>query len=293
MITELYAVHRAELLKYCCMICGNVNGATILKADSEIDSLFTARATNPLYDCSGNLFFLDPEIDTEKLLAQGIKFAAKRIIITKSLLTKLVTAFDEETEIVRVPDGVKRIDDDVELKPKIIKKYGAKLCVTGDVNIRDAEALSVLEYLFADGTVSVNKDLEDAFEEIESVADAVRIIDPEMGCIADRPTVKIGAAVLGKYPKGVRIEDCAKVTLSEELTPEDIMEKLRIDDCAIVICTKEQEEAVHIIAEDVAVIRISGQNDEEDRNDPAGRSLKGVLGERKATQIINSAEYKM
>ena len=172
------------------------DGATILKADTEIDDLFVLRAANTLYYCSGNLFFLDAGIDTEKMIEKGLKFTAKKIVIAESLISKLVTLFDEEAEIVKVPDGTKLIDDDLELKPKTIKKYGTKLCVTGDVSIKDAEALSSLEYLFADGTVSVNKELEDAFEEIESVYDALKIIDPELGRITDRPMVKVNAAVL-------------------------------------------------------------------------------------------------
>ena len=166
-----------------------------------------------------------------------------------------------------------------EVKPKTIKKYGTKLCVTGDVSIKDAEALSSLEYLFADGTVSVIKELEDAFEEIESVYDALKIIDPELGRITDRPMVKVNAAVLEKYPKGVRVEDCAKVTLSEDLSAEDIMEKLHIVDCAMVICSKEQEEAVGMIAEDVAMIQVSGQgSDDEDGEDRSDlRNIDGVI----------------
>ena len=124
------------------------DGATILKADTEIDDLFIARAANTLYYCSGNLFFLDTGIDSEKLLSKGLKFTAKRVVIAESLIGKLVTLFDEEAEIVKVPDGTKLIDDDLELKPKTIKKYGTRLCVTGDVSIKDAEALSSLEYLF-------------------------------------------------------------------------------------------------------------------------------------------------
>ena len=270
------------------------DGSTILKADTEIDDLFIARAANSMYYCPGNLFFLDTAIDTEKLNAKGIRFAAKRIIIAESLVAKLIQTFDEEAKIVRVPDGTKLIDDDVELKPKTIKKYGTKLCVIGDVSIQDAEALSSLEYLFADGTVSVNKELEDAFDEIESVVDELKIIDPDLGYITDRPMVKIGSAMLGKYPSGVRVEDCAKVTLSEDLTSEDILEKLHIEDCAVVVCTKEQEEAVNMIAEDVAMIRISGQDEEEDDQDGSvGGMLKGVLGKLKDTQVINTAEYKM
>ena len=196
---------------------------------------------------------------------------------------------------MKVPDGTKLIDDDLELKPKTIKKYGTRLCVTGDVSIKDAEALSSLEYLFADGTVSVNKELEDAFDEIESVYDELRVIDPDLGLIVDRPMVKVGASMLGKYPKGLRVEDCAKVTLSEDLSAEDIMEKLHIVDCAMVICTKEQEEAVNMIAEDVAMIQVSGQDsDDEDGEDGGALGMFGsFLGKLKDTQIINAAEYKM
>ena len=269
------------------------DGATILKADTEIDDLFILRASNTLYYSSGNLYFLDTGIDTEKMIEKSLKFCARKIVIAESLIRRLVSLFDEEAEIVKVPDGTKLIDDDLELKPKTIKKYGTKLCVTGDVSIMDAEALSSLEYLFADGTVSVNKELEDAFDEIESVYDELRIIDPDLGYFVDRPLVKVGAAVLGKYPKGVRVEDCAKVTLSEDLSVEDIMEKLHIVDCAMVICTKEQEDAVNMIAEDVALIKVAGQDQEDEEDGEAHGMFGSLLGKLKDTQIINATEYKM
>ena len=269
------------------------DGATILKADTEIDDLFIMRASNTLYYSPGNLFFLDTAIDTERLTAKGIRFSAKRIVIAESLVSGLISQFDEEAKIVRVPDGTVLIDDDLELKPKTIKKYGTKLLITGDVSIFDAEALSSLEYLFADGTVRITKELEEAFDGVESVYDELKVIDPEQGVLSDRPMLKVGASVLKKYPHGVRIEDCAKVILAEDLTPEDIMEKLRIEDCAVVVCTKEQEEAVNMIAEDVAMIRISGQDEEEDSDRSSGGLLKGVLGNLKDAQVINAADYKM
>ncbi|MBQ7736852.1 MAG: hypothetical protein IJT62_03335 [Oscillospiraceae bacterium] len=270
------------------------DGATILKPDTEIDDLFVLRAANTLYYCSGNLFFLDTEIDAEKLLSMGLKFTAKKVVIAESLIGKLVSLIDEEAEIVKVPDGTKLIDDDLELKPKTIRKYGPRLCVTGDVSVFDAEALSSLEYLYTDGTVRVAKELEEAFDEIESVYDELKVIDPEQGLLSDRPLLKVGAAVLKKYPHGVRIEDCAKVILSEDLSPEDIMEKLHISDCAMVVCTKEQEEAVNMIAEDVAMIRCAGEEPEEEpENGMVGGILGGFFGRLKDTQVINAAEYKM
>ena len=269
------------------------DGASILKADAEIDDLFITRAANTLYYSSGNLFFLDTKLDTEALIQKGLRFAARKILISESLVDKLISQFDEGAEIVRVPDGTALIDDDLDLKPKTIRKYGAKLCVTGDVSIMDAEALSTLEYLFADGKVRVAKELEEAFDGIESIYDELKIIDPEQGLLSDRPMLKVGAAVLRKYPHGVRIEDCAKVTLSEDLSPEDIMEKLRISDCAMVVCTKEQEEAVNVIAEDVAMIKISGQDQEDSEDGMVDGILSSFFGKLKDSQVINAAEYKM
>ena len=269
------------------------DGATILKEDMKIDDLFITRATNTFYYSPGNLFFLDNGINTEKMISKGLKFSAKKIVIAEGLIDKLLSLIDEEIEIVKVPDGTRLIDDDVELIPRTIKKYGTKLCVLGDVSIKNAEALDSLEYLFTDKTVTVSKELEEAFDEVESVYGKLKIIDPEIGCIMDRIMVKIGAAVLKKYPKGVIITDCAKVKLSEDLSAEDIMEKVHISDCAKVICSKEQEEAVSVISEDVAMIQVSGQESEDEENGMFGGMLGSLLGTLKDTEMINAADYKM
>ena len=113
----------------------------------------------------------------------------------------------------------------------------------------------------------------------------MKILDPEVGILSGRPSVRVGTAVLEKYPKGVRIEDCAKVLISEDLSPQVILEKLRISDCALVVCTKEQEEAVNLVAEDAAMIRTAGQDGEEAAGETPGDPNDNVS--------INAAEYKM
>ena len=262
------------------------DGAALLKGDTEVDDLFAARAAGTLYYCPGSLFFLDPAMDTGKLLEKDLRFSARKIVIAESLLGKLVPRFDEESEIVRVPDGTVRVDGGLDLKMSTVRRYGTRLYVSGDVSILDGEALSSLEYLYAEGEASVRMDLEDAFEGIRSVCKRVKIIDPEQGILSGRPSVRIGAAMLEKYPKGVRVEDCARVTISEDLSPEDILEKLQISDCAVVVCTKEQEDAIHMIAEDTAMVRIYGQDGEESAD-------SDTPGNPKDTVLINVAEYKM
>lgn len=268
------------------------DGAAILQNDTEIDSLFLARATRTRYYCPGNLFFLDGALDVGLLAEKGIRFTAGKIVIAESLLPGLISQIDEETEILRVPDGARLIGDDLELEPRTIRKFGTKLCVCGDVSVLNAEALSSLEYLFADGTVRVRKDLTDAFDDVESVYDELKIIDPDRGYLADRPFVRIGPSILRKYPSGVRVADCAKVTISAELSPEEIMEKLQIADCALVVCTKEQEEAVHMIAEDTALIRVSGDPDAAE-DGMAGDMVTSFLEKPKDALVINAANYKM
>ena len=66
MIAELYTVYRAELLKYCCMICGNVSDAedllqeTFMKALSHLDLLEDLNEPKRrawLYQVAKNLFY--------------------------------------------------------------------------------------------------------------------------------------------------------------------------------------------------------------------------------------------
>ena len=66
MIAELYTVYRTELLKYCCMICGNVSDAedllqeTFMKALSNLDlleELGTKERRAWLYKVARNLFY--------------------------------------------------------------------------------------------------------------------------------------------------------------------------------------------------------------------------------------------
>ena len=71
------------------------------------------------------------------------------------------------------------------------------------------------------------------------------------------------------------------------------MEKLHIVDCGVVSCTKEQEEAVHMIAEDVGIIQVT-QHDQEDENDGTVEGMIGAFfGKMKDTQVINASDYKM
>ncbi len=59
------------------------------------------------------------------------------------------------------------------------------------------------------------------------------------------------------------------------------------------ICTKEQEDAVNMIAENVAMIKVSGQNQEEGEDIMNDDMMISFPISTNADQGINAAEYKM
>lgn len=87
------------------------------------------------------------------------------------------------------------------------------------------------------------------------------------------------------------MEDCAEVELSEDLTPDEIIESLRISDCAIVCCSAGQEDAVNIVSRDAAEIEVSGTEGERGK-DRKGEILSGTAEEKDA-QVIHATQYKM
>ncbi|MBR5947036.1 MAG: hypothetical protein IKZ82_00115 [Clostridia bacterium] len=242
------------------------DGAAILKENTVIDELFVKRAKNKLYYCSGKLFFLDAEVASQ-ITESGIGFSADSVVIAEGLVDKLVRQIDEEAELITVPDGTRVVDGDLELNAKAVKKYGTKLFICGDVSIDDASALASVEYLNARGAVKLNKALAAAFDELDCAYDELKIIDPDAGYICERPIVKIGSAALNRHPNGLYVTDCAKVMLDKSLAPSEIMAKLHINDCAVIVCTKEQEDAVNLIAVEVANICTADEAEAEDGGD--------------------------
>ena len=148
--------------------------------------------------------------------------------------------------------------------------------------------LPKIEYLYVNGTVKIPADLVDAFEEIDAHYEELKVVKNWGKIIEDNVRVKVDAALLEKYPTGVLVTDCAMVKIAKDLTPELIMERLSLSDCAQVFCTEEQEAAISAIAEDVAMIGGMG-----DAMDGIADMVTGSLGLNPDLKVVNAAEYVM
>ena len=267
------------------------DGAILLRRNAVIDRTFPLRVReNALYWASRRLVFTDAELNVEKLAEKGVRFASRLALIAESLAEAVTPLLSEETDILIVPGGTKFVNGYAKVDRRFIKKHGAKVYVNGDLIVEadGAEAFPQIEYLYVNGQVKIPADLVEAFEEIDAHYDELKVVRNWGKIIEDQVRVKVDAALLDKFPMGVLVTDCAMVKIAKDLTPELILERLAIEDCAQVFCTEEQESAVSAVAEDVASIGGMGE-----AMDGIADMVTGSLHLNPNVKVINAADYVM
>lgn len=277
----------------------NVNGSTtcypddaiVLKRNAVIDKLFVLRAKNSLYWSDRRMIMVDPELDADKLKSKGVIFRTKEVIIAQSKLEALIELIDEKAEIITVPDGTAVVLDDITLDEDSLRRYGKQLYVIGDVTVpKNADALAELKYLNVRGDVEVPQAHKERLLALLTEASGeVKIAKPEGAVLEDKPFVKITKWMLEKQPQGIEVCDCAVVKIADDIPKELIVERLHIEDCGVVRCSEELEDAVTMICTDVGSIGAEGKDDMGigDVLKAAMGGIKGVL----ETKVINAAEY--
>ena len=268
------------------------DGAIVLKRNAVIDELFVLRAKSSLYWSGRRMIMVDPKLDTDKLKAKGVTFSTKEAIVARSKVESLIDMIDERAEIIIVPDGTAVVLDDITLDGDTLRRYGKQLYVIGDVTVPEgADALDELKYLNVRGDVKVPRELKDKLRAVlTEITGEVKIAKPKGATLEDKPVVKITKWMLEQQPLGIDVCDCAIVKIADDIPKELIVERLHIEDCAVVKCSEELEDAVTMICTEVAQI---GNKEDEDGMG-IGDMLKGAMDGIKGvleTKVINAANY--
>lgn len=260
------------------------DGAILLKRSAVLDRFFHLRAKqDALYYAAGQIVALAPDINFARLAEENVRFATRRLLVAESLAESAVPLFDEKADIEIVPDGCAYVDDDAVLDDTLLRRYGGKLYVDGDltVNAGSAAALDQVSYLRVDGTLLVSRGMKDRVLGMELVYDGLEIVGSTL--IQDRPSAEVSAALLEDAEDGVSVMDCAHVSFTEDITPALLKEKLvSLTDCAHVKCSKEQLPVIEAIAQDVAHISCGGEEEEEEETE-----------QDEDTVSINAASYTL
>ena len=268
------------------------DGAIVLKRNAVIDKLFVLRAKNNLYWSGRRMIMVDPELDADKLKAKGVTFSTKEVIISQSKVESLIDMIDERAEIIIVPDGTAVVLDDITLDEDTLRRYGKQLYVIGDVAVHeDADALDELKYLNIRGDVKVPQEhKEKLLAVLTEISGEVKIAKPKGATLEDKPIVKITKWMLEQQPLGIDVCDCAVVKIADDIPKELIVERLHIEDCGVVKCCEDLEDAVTMICTDCGSIGSAESEDGMGIGDMLKNAMGGITGALE-TKVINAADY--
>ena len=270
------------------------DNAIILKRNAVIDRLFALRAKNSLYWSAKRMIMVDPLLDAAVLEKKGATFSTKQVIIAESKVESMINLIDEKAEIIIVPDGTAVVLDDVELNEMILKKYGTKLYIIGDLKVQAAGAdiLAQMEYLNIRGDAYAPEELkQQLMAAITEISGTVKVLKrPKGRHFADKMSLRLSKWLVEQEPDGISVADCIQVKLDEDIPNDMILNKLSFNDCMKIKCSPEQEAAVAAVSEDVLTIGEGGGEDGMGIGDMVKNAL-GVGKELLETKMINAAEY--
>ena len=266
------------------------DGAILLKRNTVIDKSFPLRVKeNALYWAARRLVFTDAALDVEKLNGRHIRFSANTAIVAESLAEAVTPLLTEDTDIQIVPDGTVYVDYPFKLNRRFLKKCGKRVYYNGDLVVEPeaAEILPEIEYLYVNGTVKLPAELADAFEDANTHYDELVIQKPVGKVIEGHVRASVDKALLERYTDGILVTDCAMLSITKDVPPALILERLTVADCAQVFCSEEQEAAVSAVSNGVAMI---GSREE---SEGIADLITGSLHMNPDYKVVNAAEYVM
>ncbi len=265
------------------------DGAMLLTEDTEIDELFVLRATNRLYYCFGTLKLIDPSLNVAALEQKGARLHAEKAIIAERILPQALPLLNEDAQVLVVKEGYAYLQGSRQLDEQLVFEHGAHLLVDGDLEIplSSREVLESLKGLQVTGQILLNESMREQLKDLNSSYQSLFLYRGHL--IKGADDVQIDDTLLSLHPDGITCFDCTNISLTEELSAQQIREKLRFVDCINIFCTPEQKIAVNNVAKDVINIQTHPENDGKTDQENDSETDEEELDPN--TDIINTAIY--
>ena len=265
------------------------DGSTVLKSSFEIDKYFPLRAKQDAkYYVKNEVIVRDKSVDLQKLVEKNVTFTTKRLIVPECRIEDCIPMFDEQVEFEVIPNEMEMVFGDAKLNEELLTKYGNKLYISGDLKLTEesTEICSQLKKLVVKGKVVLKKEQLEVFEKISAEYDEIEIIKGRQ--LKNQVSVQISKKLMDHSPEGISIKNVANLRIEEDVTVEDILDKLQIVNCANVYCSEEQKGAIAIAGKNIANINVAGETKKEEETSIGG-IIKGVLD----AKLINADTYVM
>lgn len=275
----------------------SANGSVSIYPDDCVilDSTFIVDKYFPLRVKEGKKYYVeskviiqDKTVDLEKLVQKKVQFITEQLIVPEEMVESCVELFDEKVDFVVIPTGMALHYGDAVLNEQLLEKEGSSIYVYGKLKVPEdvnVEGLTnAITKLVVKGNVVLKKDQEDSFKKLNVEYGQLKF-KWEGRIIENKPSARVDKALLESSPNKVLVRNSATIKIASDITPELILDRLMIENCAKVSCNEEQESAIAAIAQNVAKIGESG-----------GEELPGMMDGIKdllSTKMVNADSYIM
>ena len=261
----------------------------ILDNTFVLDKYFPLRArTGSKYYVENMVVIQDKNVDLRNLVQKNVQFITNRLLILENMVQDSVELFDEKVEFIVVPADMALIYGNIVLNEQLVEKEGSKIYVYGSVKLDencDLEKIkNTLEKLVVNGNITLKRNQEEAFRKLNAEYNSL-VFSWEGRVIENKPNVRIDKSLLENSPNKVLVRNTATIKISDDVTPEMILDRLVIENCAKVSCGEEQESSVAAIAQNVAKIGETGEGD--------FGGIAGAFKDMLSTKMINADSYVM
>lgn len=262
----------------------------VLEDTFVIDKYFPLRAKeNGKYYVKDEVIVQDRGVELEKLVRKNVQFVTKKLIVPEEMIESAVALFDETVIFEVIPEGMTLIYGNAVLNDDLVEKNGGKIYVYGSVKVDEncdlKELAAKVDKLIVKDTVTLKKNQEEFFRELKAEYHSIKFVW-EGRIIENKPSARIDTILLESSPNKVLVQNAAVIKIAEDVTPELILDRLMIENCAKVSCTEEQESAIAAIAQNVAKIGGTGDGNE-------GMGLMDGIKDLLSTKIVNADTYIM
>lgn len=264
---------------------------TVLSDNFIIDKYFPLTAADKgKYFIQNVAKIKDKSVDLSLLAKKQVRFKTKKLILPEEKIDEAIPLFDNGTRFTIIPTGFSLVDSSVKLDENLIKQNGRKIFVNCNLDARNdfSSFISEIDELIVNGKVIVTQKTKDAFDSLNAKYNKYEISKSVV--IRDKPSVNLNNQLLKLSCDGVSIVNCAFLTISEDVSPHDILNLVELCNIAQVSCTKEQEAAIMIIGKNVAktITNQSAVQIEEIDSNPLAAVSKSLNA-----KIINTDKFIM
>lgn len=226
-----------------------------LDSSFVMDKYFPIRAkADREYFVAEEVILKDNTVNIQKLIQKNIVFKTKRLVLPEAKVEECAEVFDEKTEFVVVPEGMELIAESIEINREILEKYGSKLFVYGNARFNDEEMNScdAFEKIVVKGKVILQKNQMEAFKKMNVEYDELEIVCEAE--IRNLLSLKVDNLMLENLEEGIEVQNVVKVEIAEDVEPDKILKYLKFRNCARIICSNEQYDAVSEVSKNIAYI---------------------------------------